>query len=220
MNHTSHEPVMVSIPGQNYELGKYDVTLEEFEQFVNESRYSTTQGCHIWTSFSLDLQSDRTWRDTGFKQEQRFPVTCVNYDDIQAYLSWLNQKTGKEYRLPTSAEWEYACLGAKRTEFCGSNDVDTVAWSDANSGNTVHPVGQLKANDFGLYDMSGNVWQWTDDCWEGDCKRRVLRGGGSWGQLPQFMGAMKRIRYETAYRSNLIGFRLARTRLPIPAESK
>lgn len=123
------------------------------------------------------------------------PVTNVTWDQAQAFIDKLNEKTGKtEYALPTEAEWEYAARGgklAKEQAYSGSDNLDSVGWYSDNSKETVHKVGSLKANELGIYDMSGNVKEWCED-WFGDYPRdlqhdpsgpdegefRVLRGGG------------------------------------------
>ena len=179
-------PAMVHIPGKNYEIGKFEVTQGE------------------WTAVMGSNPSNFT------RCGDRCPVEQVSWDDIQIFLQKINAKTGKQYRLPTEAEWEYACSGGSQNEYCGGNDLNTVAWTDGNSNQQTHPVGQKQANGYGLYDMSGNVWEWMDDCWEGECAEHVRRGG-SWVSLPQFARASYRSRVGSAVQDNDIGFRLART---------
>ena len=155
------------------------------------------------------------------------PVEQVSWDDTQAFIQKLNAKTGKQYRLPTEAEWEYACRAGAQQEYCGSDNFDSVAWNSFNSGsfffNTPHPVATKQANAFGLYDMSGNVWEWVEDsyhdnyigapldgsAWEGG-SMRVLRGG-SWGKDAKFGRAAVRSKFGANYRDFSYGFRLART---------
>jgi formylglycine-generating enzyme required for sulfatase activity len=185
------EPTMVRIPGKNYEIGKYDVTQAEWKAVMGNNP----------SKFSL-------CGDTC-------PVEQVSWDDVQVFIQKLNAETGKQYRLPTETEWEYACYGGSQTEYCGGNDIDAVAWHDeqfgnGNSNGTTHPAGQKQANSYGLYDMSGNVWQWTSDCWEGDCAQRVLRGG-SWFNIPQHVRASFRIHNDHTLGDQWNGFRLART---------
>jgi len=160
------------------------------------------------------------------------PVENVNWDDAEEFIKKLNAKTGKQYRLPTESEWEYACRAGGRHEYCGSNDVGSVAWYGAfpnprlhggNSGKTTHPVATKQSNAFGLYDMSGNVWEWVEDnhhfhydgtptdgsAWKGDSEKRIHRGG-SWGDNSLVTRAGWRSG-DGPYRYDDGGFRLVRT---------
>ena len=183
------DPAMVLIPGKNYELGTYEVTQKEWREVMgsNPSRFSSCGDV--------------------------CPVESVSWNDIQEFFRKLNARTGKQYRLPTEAEWEYACYGGNQTKYCGGNDPDAVAWYDKNSGITTHPVGQKQANGFGLYDMSGNVWEWMQDESNGG---RALRGG-SWGDgLDSYYlrAAFRGIFADPMSRGNGYGhdgFRVART---------
>jgi formylglycine-generating enzyme required for sulfatase activity len=151
------------------------------------------------------------------------PVESVSWDDIQVYLQKLNAKAGNQYRLPSEAEWEYACRAGGSHTFCGSNDVDAVGWTHKNVDIKNYPVGRKQANEFGLHDMSGNVWEWVQDCWNhsyagapmdgsawtsGDCGRRVLRGG-SRGSHPLLVRPSVRYRFSSRDRSAYVGFRVA-----------
>jgi formylglycine-generating enzyme required for sulfatase activity len=155
------------------------------------------------------------------------PVEQVSWDDVQEYIGKLNAKTGKQYRLPTEAEWEYACRAGGKQGYCGGDDANTVAWTNANSGiffgTTPHPVARKQANAFGLYDMSGNVREWVADAYHdsyngapadgsawSDGSLHVLRGG-SWGRDPEFSRATARYKFGSNYRDFSFGFRLART---------
>ena len=132
-------------------------------------KYEVTQ--RLWKEVMGDNPSQMQGDD--------LPVEQVNWDECQAFIAKLNKLTGKNYRLPTEAEWEYACRGGKMSKgykYSGSNDIDEVAWYDGNSKEKSHPVGQKKPNELGLYDMSGNVWEWCQDMHEGEGMCR----GGSW----------------------------------------
>ena len=150
------------------------------------------------------------------------PVEQVSWNDTQNFISKLNSQTGRRYRLPTEAEWHYACTsGGRNEEYCGGNDVDAVAWYDKNSGNKTHRVGTKQPNGLGLYDMSGNVWEWVSD-WYGDSyptgsrnptgassgSAKVLRGG-SWIGIDRSTRAANRLRSNPANRDSYLGFRLA-----------
>ena len=115
----SSGPVMVRIPGKNYELGKFDVTRGEFAKFVRETGYDAGDKCWTGEDGKWEERSGRNWRNPGFTQDDNHPAICVNWNDAQAYVSWLSKKTGRQYRLPIEAEWEYACYGGNQSEYCG-----------------------------------------------------------------------------------------------------
>lgn len=155
------------------------------------------------------------------------PVEQVSWDDAQEFIEKLNEQTGKQYRLPSEAEWEYACRAGGRHTYCGSDDPDSAGWYGGlatpagNSGKSTNPVATRQANAWGLYDMSGNVWEWVEDVYydsyrdapadgsarQGDSLLRIPRGG-SWSYLQP---AAKRGGSESDFRYSTIGFRLART---------
>ena len=153
-------PEMVVQAGGNLALGRYEVTVGEYRAFASATGGGAGGGC-----FDGD-----SWRNPGFSQTDRHPVTCVSWDDAQAYVSWLSGTTGATYRLPTEAEWGQAAAGSQP-------GCDRLGRGTRPNGTC--PVGASVANAAGLSDMVGNVWEWTQDCREGDCGRRVLRGG-SW----------------------------------------
>ncbi|MCP4217326.1 MAG: formylglycine-generating enzyme family protein [bacterium] len=157
-----------------------------------------------------------------FKNCDNCPVENVSWNDVQEFLQKLNKMTGKHYRLPSEAEWEYAARGGQDFKYAGSNSIGDIAWYYGNSGSKTHPVGKKKKNGYGLYDMSGNVWEWCEDCWNdnydkapddgkawttGDCSRRVLRGG-SWYGYDSLCRVAYRLRYGTASSYHYVGFRV------------
>lgn len=154
------------------------------------------------------------------------PVERVSWNDIQEFLQKINQKTGKNYRLPTEAEWEYAARGgnkSKQFKYAGGDDPGSVGWYDDNSGSKTHPVGQKKSNELGLYDMSGNVYEWCND-WFGDYEKKAVKNpkgpekgsfrvyrGGSWTRFAGLCRVSSRYDFTPGNRSIIIGFRLARS---------
>jgi formylglycine-generating enzyme required for sulfatase activity len=184
---------------RKFALGKFEVTQREWQAVMdnNPSRFAGCDDC---------------------------PVEQVSWDDAQIYLKRLSAKTGKSYRLPSEAEWEYACRAGKATMWCGGDTPAEVAWSGDEYGST-HPVGTRQPNAWGFYDMSGNVWEWTDDCSFPDyqnapldgssrqseklCQSRILRGG-SWLSGPQYGQAVLRLGFKGSYRMSDYGFRVAR----------
>jgi len=168
---------------------------------------------------------------SGFKNcGDNCPVEKVSWEDVHIFIQKLNTKTGKQYRLPSEAEWEYACRGGENYKYCGSDNLDSVAWYGAyanpkgTSSNSTNPVATKKPNAFGLFDMSGNVYEWVEDSyhptyvnsptdgsvWQGNGSERVLRGS-SWNGSAQDLRATSRERSLPVYRDDDDGFRLART---------
>ncbi len=161
------------------------------------------------------------------KKAGDFPVDQVHWLDLTELLKRLNASGHGLYRLPTETEWEYACHGGRPdTLYCGGDDPGKVAWYIMNSSRGSHAVATRAANGFGLYDMSGNLWQWTADCWsetlpkqtgaqaykDPACEAHVLKGG-SWGAYPSQLWASAR-RADTDVKCPYIGLRLARTSVP------
>ena len=113
------------------------------------------------------------------------PVDQVSWNDAQAFIEKLNAKTGKKYRLPTEAEWEYSCRAGGQQEYCGSDNPDSVGWYGAlakpagNSGKSINPVATRQPNAFGLYDMSGNVWEWVEDSYHDNYNGAPADGGAA-----------------------------------------
>ena len=197
----------------DFEIGQYEVTQEVWEAVMGENP----------SSFPLEDDGDSS----------QHPVETVSWEDVQAFLTKLNEMTGARYRLPTEAEWEYAARGGQRSEgyqYAGSETPGLVAWYGGNWETYwgTFPVGQKHPNELGLYDMSGNVWEWVADCWNGgyvgapsdgsawqsgECSARVLRGG-SWYDRPRDLRSALRIRTTARFGDYYHGFRLARTLTP------
>ena len=170
---------------QAFYLGKYPVTQQQWEAVMGNN-------------------------PSNFKGGS-LPVETVSWDDAQIFIQKLNQLSGKKnYRLPTEEEWEYACRAGATSEYYFGDDVSRLgeyAWYDGNSGATTHPVGQKKPNEWGLYDMAGNVWEWTDSWYDSSHSYRVIRGG-CWYLNSECCRSDYRS-YGTPDRRNyLIGFRL------------
>ena len=157
------------------------------------------------------------------------PVDNVSWGDVQDFMARLNSLTGRHWRLPSESEWEYACRAGSRTRYCGSDILAEVGWygafskSDGNSEQRPSAVGAKRPNGWGIYDMSGGVWEWVQDCWNSDskaipqngqswevggCEQRGLRGG-SWENVSTWALASTRYRVKAIYRSRNLGFRLA-----------
>jgi formylglycine-generating enzyme required for sulfatase activity len=213
--------------------------------FVNGGCYQ--MGCRNWTSECEDNEkpvhevciddfyiskyevTQKQWREVMGSNPSHFnecgdncPVEQVSWNDAQQFIRILNQKTGKNYRLPTEAEWEYACRsGGKQEKYAGGSDPESVSWYSSNSGNETLPVGQKRPNGLGLYDMSGNVWEWVYD-WMRPYPiskqlnpKGPLRGanrvdrGGSWRYASRDARCSNRSSSNPDSRYSGLGFRLA-----------
>lgn len=215
----------------DYYLGKYEVTNRQFAVFLNDvSRMGINR--ELW--FTINEKEycyilgniGNYWVKSGYED---YPVACVSWHGATEFTKWVSEKTGCNYRLPTEAEWEYAARsGGKQEKWSGTSHetkLGDYAWYADNSINKTHPVGQKKANAFGLYDMSGNIWEWVQDWYEGDYYQksqdnnpegplkgssRVVRGG-SCDNSSKVLRAVNRVGYTPIGRGFDIGFRLART---------
>ena len=182
-------PVMVVLAGGNLAMGRYEVTVGEYRAFA-----AATGG-----GGNDCLVAGDSWRNPYFPQTDRHPVTCVSWDDAQAYVSWLSRTTGVTYRLPTEAEWDRAAVGSQAG-----------CYEDRTGNRGTCPVGSYGSNAAGLSDMVGNLFEWTEDCWEGDCGRRVLRGG-SWLYDAEYLRPGARNRVRAGDLVGIYGFRVSRT---------
>ena len=179
---------------RGYSLGKFEVTQADWAAIMGNNP-SYFQGC------------------------SECPVEQVSWNEVQEYIRKLNLKTGREYRLPTEAEWEYAARGGAKSKgyrYSGSDDPNEVAWYRENSGDSTHPVGELHPNELGIHDMSGNIWEWCSDFkkpYPCDPKgktfeSKVLRGG-TWSHGADSVRTKDRNARSSDFRLRTLGFRLA-----------
>lgn len=226
---------------ESFAVGRYEITRDQYAAFVQATNRPVGGNCLTDRVKRGDWQIDAntTFRDPGFAQAGDHPVACVNFDEAQAYIAWLNAQTDGGYRLLTEVEWEYVARGgatqnlvypwgndaAKGCPFANVFDrtmmakyagVDTTGYKvfdpmDCEDGllNT-SAVGSLKPNAFGVYDLIGNVAEWVDECYESTCARRLVKGG-SWGTLAHNVRIAERIAYPATHRDDSIGIRVART---------
>jgi formylglycine-generating enzyme required for sulfatase activity len=236
-----------------FALGRSEVTVAEFREFIRASGYRTTAenegSSSIYDETSGRMVDGRgvTWQDDyrGRRAADNLPVVHVSWDDATAYLAWLSERTGKQYRLPSEAEYEYAVRAGSTTRYpWGDGDPARVLGNFTGAGDRspAHrtwrkafprytddhwgpaPVRSFPANPLGLYDLDGNVSEWTEDCWHDTyiraprdsrawvnpgCERHVVRGG-SWGSDPDQVRSAFRLSALTTTRSGRVGFRVAR----------
>ena len=229
---------------RSFAVGVHEVTRGEFARFVAATNHPAGNSCYVrndnyraggrkWVE-----RSGRTWREPGFHQTDWHPVVCVSWDDARAYVDWLSRRTGEHYRLLTESEWEYVARAGTRTaRYWGESASGQCRYangSDASAGCNdgyagTSPVGEYGKNGFGLHDVLGNVWEWTQDCWHdeyggapidgraweregrGDCNFRVPRGG-AWASKPGAIRTAFRNRMPPNMRHSAFGFRVARTK--------
>jgi len=249
---TQHKVILT----QGFYLGIHEVTVGQFREFVTAENYRTDaerdgKGGYGWTGTQWEQKSVYTWRNPGFTQTDQHPVVIVSWNDAMAYCAWLSQREGKKYRLPTEAEWEYACRAGSTTMYQYGNDPDGLAQvgnvADASfrklkagasaigrsSINTndgyafTAPVGQYRANAWGLYDLHGNVWEWCSDFYgnypSGTVTNPIGRSqgasvpayrGGSWNNNPNYCRSAIRLGSTPGGRDCTLGFRVALVQSP------
>lgn len=232
-----------------FALARTETTVAQFRAFVNASGYQPEQECRTLVDGSWLNSDSYDWREPGQAVDygDDRPVVCVSWRDAVAYTRWLSERSGFAYRLPSEAEWEYAARGGSEgIYFWGSDPADgcryanlydrsaapslQFRWDEAPCSDgyvTLAPVGVLEPNPFGLYDMLGNVWEWTADCYiapypavanpqlpvaspSGACGRRSVRGGG-WITRPDRQRLTFRGRDPEQRRMSYFGFRVARS---------
>lgn len=235
-------PEMVLVKGGEFQMGSMDSLLHEqpvHKVEVNDFEIGTTE-VTVYQYGLFCLSSGRQMpAEPGWGMKGNNPIVLISWQDAVDYTKWLSEKTGKTYRLPKEAEWEYAARGGEMESnntlmYSGSNIADSVAWYTINpepypgrNPNQTNPVGQKQANALGIYDMSGNVWEWCSDWYDatyyqycvdkqivlnpsgpdlGDSK--VVRGG-SWGAGPHFLRVSDRVRTVPDRKLDLLGFRVA-----------
>ena len=206
---------MIEVEGGTYKMGDDNSTEADEKPAHNETIATFQIGK---TEVTQELwQAVMGTNPSNFKGEANLPVEKVSWTDCNTFITKLNQATGKNFRLPTEAEWEYAARGGNKSQgytYSGSNTLDDVAWYKDNSSSKTHPVAQKQPNELGVYDMSGNVWEWTSDKYSDNYSSartsslRVNRGG-SWGSTATNSRVANRHYFSESYTNDYLGLRLA-----------
>ncbi len=231
---TSQLPIRTVTLPRNFAASVHEVTVDEFDAFVEDEGFSG-DACQIWEGGTWRSSSDHSWEDPGFEQAGNHPVTCVSWDDAVAYTEWLSDASGETYRLLSASEWEYLAQRThNRESLCEVANIADQKALESFPGWTVSPcndesvftsaTGRYGRNQIGVSDLLGNVFEWTQDCWQADyllapvdgsphaastCQHREARGG-SWFTQPEFVHARFRNRLPADTRSSSVGFRVAR----------
>lgn len=221
-------PEMITVEGGTFTMGDtemegekneqptHQVTLKTFKIAKTETTVAQWRAYCNATGRAMPETPSWGWTDSH-------PIVNVNYNDAMAYCDWLAEKMDADYRLPTEAEWEYAARGgklSKGTKYSGGRSIDNVGWYADNAGSKTHTVATKNPNELGIYDMSGNVWEWCKD-WYGEYSaaaqtnpkgatsgsNRVIRGGG-WGRLASYCRVAYRRNDDPSHRYDGFGFRV------------
>jgi formylglycine-generating enzyme required for sulfatase activity len=227
---------MIAIPPGRFVMGSPDAEAGRDDcegpqhDVVIRHGFALARTCVTFAQWDRFLGAEGTAyspSDEGWGRGDR-PVVNVSWEDSQAYVAWLASRTGRAYRLPSESEWEYAARGGTTTAYHWGGAfilgrANCLDGGEAWAGEMTAPVGAFPANEFGLHDMLGNVWEWVEDCWnefyidapadgspwrDGRCDARVLRGG-SWCDPPRLVRAAARNRNDKRFRCNDYGFRVA-----------
>ncbi|MDR0795638.1 MAG: formylglycine-generating enzyme family protein [Tannerella sp.] len=216
---------MIAVQGGTFTMG---CTPEQGDDcgYAEKPAHQVTVGNFLIGSHEVTQKQWQTvmGNNPSFFKGDNLPVEQVSWNEVQEFITKLNRMTGKQYRLPTEAEWEFAArggAGSRGYKYSAGNTASNIAWSSENSRGTTHPVGTKTANELGLYDMSGNVAEWCNDRYGayGNTAQtrpqdpstgynRVIRGG-SWGDLSKNLRVSFRFHFSSEYRNGILGFRLA-----------
>lgn len=208
-------------------LAKTEITNKQYFSCVNDGACPAPEWLEAGGEYHIETGSNDHYKKLGEAlKAATHPVVGVSWHNAQAYVQWLKQKTGKAYRLPSEAEWEYAARAGSKTTFSwgkklGNNRANCKSCGSQWDNKSTAPVASFSANAYGLYDMHGNVWEWVQDKWHGDykdapsttkaweagnSKERVLRGG-SWSDYPRYLRSADRFNFAPDNRFRDIGFR-------------
>ncbi len=218
----AEDQLQVTIP-QPFAVGKFEVTVAEFDAFVQDTGHRMGNDCTILGKRARSVGKPRNWRKTGFRQTGNHPVVCLIWNDAKAYVRWLSKKTGERYRLLTSDEWEFAAraetkspfyhgmyITTKQANFDGAYRYNGSRKGKFRRGTT--PVGSFPPNKYGLHDMHGNAGEMVEGCKHpGHCDPNAhIQRGGAWSSKPEHVRSAWELGVLSHYRTSHSGFRVAR----------
>jgi formylglycine-generating enzyme required for sulfatase activity len=204
-----------------FAVSKYEVTVGQFAEFLATTNYDVGKLCTQWNGAKYVMIQNSNFFKPGFDRTNNHPATCLSWQDAKAYAQWLSKQTGFNYRLLSEAEWEYAARAGSTSAFVTGDILESGKVNFGGKG--LQRVGQYPPNAFNLYDMQGNVWEWTEDCYaktyanapvDGsafvtpDCERTYR--GGAWANAEKDMRFATRGTNAEDKRVNIFGMRLAR----------
>lgn len=215
-------PNMIYVEGngsvESFYIGETEITTGQYLAFCNATKSHYPEWLEAGNDYNVNTGKNTYYKNLGISESAvSLPITGVSWNDAVAYCEWLKEKTGQNYKLPTEAQWEYAAKGGSsassltaKYEYVGSNDINAVAWYSENAGGKPHNVKGKQKNELGLYDMTGNVWEWCENLYSSGGSDRVGRGG-SWGSSAARCRVANRNFLSPVDRSSILGFRLSRT---------
>jgi formylglycine-generating enzyme required for sulfatase activity len=239
-------PQHVAVIKQPIAVGRFEITRDQYAAFVRETGYNGADNCVTFENNQPQDRVKRSFLNPGYAQAGNHPAVCVSWVNAQAYVDWLSRITGKTYRLLSEAEFEYVARAGGTARYGASNDPAELCMFANGADQSAKgaglppdapymnckdgypftaPVGSFAVNAFGVYDMIGNVWEWTEDCFYGDyasarletasgsaelCEARSVRGG-DWFSTEASLRPAVRARADINAHNDDIGFRVVRT---------
>lgn len=199
--------IVAEIPTQKFKMAVTEITIQQYLPFCEEVEAHYPKWLAKNNEYNIYEGTEKDYyKNIGMSEKNLdYPITGVTHRDAEAYCKWLSKKTKQIYRLPTEKEWEFAAKGGEDFDYAGANKIAEVAWYNENAKGTIHPVKQKKPNKYGLYDMSGNAWEWTSSVHSNDY--RILHGG-SWYFGEQSCNIKHRGSELPTNHANFIGFRV------------
>lgn len=205
----AQQPVLIK---ESFSIATTPITVKQFSEFVSTTGFVTNaeegQGCSSMVNGETTQLLNHNWRKPGFEQTDSSPVVCITREDAQSYSDWLSHQTGFDYALPSEMQWEVAARAGNESDYWWGNDIGVgnanTGWSGTIwSNKSTSPVASFPANPFGLYDTTGNVWEWAES-------QTAVARGGAWNFSPSSARVAERLELTSDLSANYLGFRVVR----------